>query len=377
MSRSAHDSDVSWDKPYGNRAVRANQLAAIELDTGGPEWVPCSVGIFHYVWKKYRDDLKDIVLAHPFVFGAKPYIPGDYDYIDLYHCVGEITDNWDCGWKMAKEGYEGVVVKHPLADWSAFETFNPKAKADPLVYDERGSRNMLAWAIGNYGEGEQGFMRGANGGRLFDQLYFLRGFDNLMSDIARDHPMLPKLIKMLEGVRMAQLDQYFEIVHEHPDEHFIDIVSFHTDIGMQDRLMISPRKFKQYIKPFFTTLFQRCRKEGSHVYLSSDGNLLSIVDDLVECGVSVHDPQERASNGIPGIKQAYKGKLCVDLDLDRQAFPFATPDQLDRQIKRAVDELNSPDGGLMLKAEISDDYVPLGNIDAICTAYEKYCIPRR
>nr|MDO8116348.1 hypothetical protein [Candidatus Sigynarchaeota archaeon] len=148
-------------------------------------------------------------------------------------------------------------------------------------------------------------------------------------------------------------------------------------IGMQDRLMISPRKFKQYIKPFFMTLFQRCRKEGAHVYLSSDGNLLSIVDDLVECGVSVHDPQERASNGIPGIKQAYKGKLCVDLDLDRQLFPFATPGQLDRQIKRAVDELNGPNGGLMLKAEISDNNVPLQNIDAICTAFEKYCILRR
>ncbi|MBN2151017.1 MAG: hypothetical protein JW839_06215 [Candidatus Lokiarchaeota archaeon] len=367
---------IGWDKPYGNRGVRANQLAAIELDTGGPEWIPCSCGMFQYVWKKYRDDLRDLVLAHPFVFGTRPHIPGDYDYIDPHHRRGEFTDNWDCGWKMAKDGYEGVVVKNPLADWSAFDAFNPKAKAEPLLYDERGTRNLLGWTIGNYNEGLEGLMRGTNGGRLFDRLYFLRGFDNLMSDIARDHPRLPKLIKMLQDVRMAQLDQYFDIVHEQPDEHFIDIVSFHTDIGTQDRLMISPRKFRQYIKPFYTALFQRCRKEGAHVYLSSDGNLLSIVDDLVECGVSVHDPQERA-NTIPGIRKAYQGKLCVDLDLDRQIFPFATPEQLDRQIKRAVDELNTPRGGLMLKAEISDDNVPLENIEAICTAFEKYCILKR
>ncbi|MHA1679575.1 MAG: hypothetical protein ACTSUE_01115 [Promethearchaeota archaeon] len=369
-------SEVSWDKPHGNKQVRDAQLAAIELDTDGPEWIPCSMSMFEYVWAKHRDDLKELVLAHPFVFGTKPYIPTDYDYINPHYRTGEFTDNWGCKWRMAKTGYEGVVVESPLADWDAFDTFHPKARAEPLVYDERSTRNMLGFAIGNYGNGEHGLMRSAGGGRLFDRLYFLRGFDNLMSDIARDHPRLPELVKMLQDIRMAQLDQYFDIVHEHPEEHFIDIVSFHTDIGMQDRLMISPRKFRKYIKPLFTTLFQRCREEGAHVYLSSDGHLLSIVDDLIECGVSVHDPQERA-NTIPGIKKAYKGKLCVDLDLDRQAFPFATPEQLDRQIKRAVDELNGPNGGLMMKAEISDDNTPLANIEAICIAFEKYCIPRK
>jgi hypothetical protein len=39
--------------------------------------------------------------------------------------------------------------------------------------------------------------------------------------------------------------------------------------------------------------------------------------------------------------------------------------------------LNTPQGGLMMKAEISDDQVPLENIEAICTAFEKYCIPKR
>jgi uroporphyrinogen decarboxylase len=368
--------EISWDKPYGNKRIKSAQMAAIELDTDGPDWIPCSLGCFEYVWKKYRDDLKEVVLAHPFVFGNNPHIPTNYDHISSNHLVGEWMDNWDCKWKVAKTGFEGLVVGSPLANWDNFDTFNPKAKALPLEFSERGGRNLLAWAIGNYQNKELGLMRDAGGGRLFDRLYFLRGFDNLMSDIARGHKRLPELIQMLQDVRMAQLDQYYEIVHEHPEEHFIDIVSFHTDIGTQDRLMISPKKFRKYIKPFYTALFQRCRKEGSHVYLSSDGNLLSIVDDLIECGVSVHDPQERACT-IPGIKKAYQGKLCVDLDLDRQILPFATPDQLDKQIKRAVEELNGPQGGLMIKAEISDDNIPLENIDAICTAFEKYCIPKK
>ncbi|MBD3185409.1 hypothetical protein GF325_01165 [Candidatus Bathyarchaeota archaeon] len=366
-------SEFSWDKPHGNRSVRSAQLAAIDLDTDGPEWIPCTVSIYDYLWAKYRDDLKDLVLAHPFIFGTKPKIPADYDHVSPAHRKGEYVDNWGCKWKVSKTGYSGLVVESPLADWSNFETFNPKALAEPLVYDERGTRNLLAWAIENYARRDRDIIRPIHGGRLFDRLYFLRGFNNLMGDIARDHPRVTQLVEMLQNVRMAQLDSYFKFVEEHPDEHFIDIVHFHTDIGTQDRLMISPRKFRKHVKPLFMALFQRCRRDGARVYLSSDGNLLSIVKDLIECGVSVHDPQERACT-IRGIKQAYKGKICVDLDLDRQIFPFATPDQLDRKIKRAVMELDGPQGGLMMKAEIADDNVPLENIEAICTAFEKYCM---
>ena len=152
------------------------------------------------------------------------------------------------------------------------------------------------------------------------------------------------------------------------------MVHFHADIGMQDCLMISPAKFRQYIKPMYAALFQPLRAAGIHVYLSSDGHLLELVDDLIECGVSVHDPQLRA-NTLEGIAQYYKGKLCIDLDLDRQSFPLSSPAQLKQQVKDSVDALNSPEGGLMMKAEISDPNTPLENIEAICEAYEEYYIP--
>ena len=70
-----------------------------------------------------------------------------------------------------------------------------------------------------------------------------------------------------------------------------------------------------------------------HVILSSDGRLLDIVDDLIECGVSVHDPQLRP-NTVEGIARAYQGKLCASVDLDQQGFPFMTPIEIDEQIER-------------------------------------------
>lgn len=156
----------------------------------------------------------------------------------------------------------------------------------------------------------------------------------------------------------------------------MDIISFHTDIGTQHGLMISPAKFRKYIEPMFRKLFTKCRNAGTHAYPSLDGHLLDIVDDLVECGVSVHDPQLRA-NTLEGIAKAYKSKMCIDLDLDRQMFAFCEPADIRRQVKEAIEKLYIPEDGLMMKAEFSGANVLLENIEAMCQTMEEYCIGKK
>ena len=61
----------------------------------------------------------------------------------------------------------------------------------------------------------------------------------------------------------------------------------------------------------------------------------------------------------------------MDLDLDRQHFPFWTPEEIDTHIREAVEILGAPEGGLWLKAELGHE-IPLKNIKAICAALDKY-----
>jgi hypothetical protein len=65
----------------------------------------------------------------------------------------------------------------------------------------------------------------------------------------------------------------------------------------------------------------------------------------------MHDPQLRA-NTLEGIAGAYKGKMCINLDMDRQMFPFCAPEDIMQQVKESVEKLNLPEGGLMIFAAI-------------------------
>ena len=104
--------------------------------------------------------------------------------------------------------------------------------------------------------------------------------------------------------------------------------------------------------------------------MHSDGHIWEIIPDLIDCGVSVINPQVGA-NGLENLARVCRGNVCVDLDLNRQMFPFWTPRDIDAHVREAVEILGAPEGGLWLNAEIGDD-VPLANVDAICSALETY-----
>ena len=149
-----------------------------------------------------------------------------------------------------------------------------------------------------------------------------------------------------------------------------EIIRFGDDLGMQRSLPISPQKWRKYLKPCFAELYGRCRDAGHWVYMHTDGHVVEIIPDLIECGVKVLNLQVGA-NGFDSLAETCKGKICVHLDLDRQQFPFFTADDINDHVREAVERLGSPNGGLWLQAEIGPD-VPLRNVETLCIALEKY-----
>jgi hypothetical protein len=340
---------------------RENYLRTLEFRN--PEWIPCSIGISPASWRRLRGALEEVCLRHPRLFPGFQRGSVDFDYLPPVYRQGEyFRDNWGCLWYNALSGVEGQVVEHPLADWSALDTYRPP---DWHQLGERGPRDWDQIRRGIDEQRRAGTLVRGDGERLFDRLYFLRGFEALMLDFATEDPHLPRLIEMLWEYERGLVDRWLEIG--------VDVIGFHTDIGTQNSLMISPAHFRRYLKPMFKDLFTSCRQAGVHVNLSSDGRLLEIVDDLIECGISCHDPQLRA-NTLEGIARCYRGRLCVNLDLDRQMFSFCTPAEIRDQVRQVRDRLASPAGGLMMLAQFYDEHVQVENIEAMAQAMEVFCL---
>jgi hypothetical protein len=86
---------------------------------------------------------------------------------------------------------------------------------------------------------------------------------------------------------------------------------------MQIGPMLSPDHFRTYIKPSYQRLMQPARDKGLVVHMHSDGDIRDLVDDIIDGGVEVINLQDLV-NGVDWIADRFAGKVCVDLDIDRQ-----------------------------------------------------------
>jgi uroporphyrinogen decarboxylase len=299
-----------------------------------PAEIPVSVSLLPATWLKYREELERVVLKHPVIF--KDYVKGSYDYhrnLGTY-AKGEHVDVWGCVWSNIHEGCEAIVTKHPVP--TREDVLNLKI---PTV--------------------DAGLPHGFMYLRLAD----LRGFEEIMIDFAEEPEELQLLIDKVLEYNLRQL----EIILK---DNKSELLWFGDDLGIQASLPISPEKWRKYLKPCYAKLYGRCHEDNRYVHMHTDGHIYEIIPDLVECGVNIINPQIRA-NGLDNLVRACKGKVSVNLDLDRQMFPFCSPKDIDEHIHEVVDKLGSYEGGLMLSAECAPD-VPLENIDAICNSLEKY-----
>ena len=300
-----------------------------------PEELPISVGILPAMWKHYGGEMARFAKEYPEFIPSVPDLGNLGEYMPESYRYGSFTDEWGCVWTNIHEGMESIVTKHPV----------PRRE------------DVWSLRIPSVREGRipHGFM--------YLRLLDLRGFEEIMLDFAEECDELQLLIdKVLEyncrhiAARIPDTDE--------------EIMYFGDDLGMQKGLAIGPEKWRKYLKPCYQKMFAIAHGAGKLVYMHSDGMIYEIMPDLHECGADMINPQYSA-NGLDNLARVCRGKIPINLDLDRQIFPFATPSALDDHVRECVERLYLPQGGLGLSIELNYD-VPLQNAAALLDAARKY-----
>lgn len=343
---------------------RENMLNCINFNR--PDYIPMFFHINTACWDQYPNDfLLEQMARHELLFPDFDK-PSEFTIPEhpAYAIAGQpYIDPWGSTWETAMDGIVGTVTKHPLANWDDFDNYVPP-DADKATH-----WGPVDWKSASTPKIPIGFAKGMKAadighGHTFLKLTDIRGYQNVLFDMADGEPRLLKLIDIIEAFNTELLRNYIEFFE-------VERIGFAEDLGMQRGPMLSPEYFVKYIKPSYQRMMTIARDAGCIIHMHSDGDIRLLVNDLIEGGVEIINLQDLV-NGIDWIKDNLAGKVCVDLDIDRQMITArGTPKQIDALIRQEVETLGSKNGGLSMVYGLYPG-VPMENIQAVMDAMQTY-----
>ena len=319
------------------------------------------VPICHYKW--WGNGLEE-ALGQPLRDMAEEY-PDDIHFI-WYDAPG-YEQSWVPGRPEYRFGYKdySVTESHSIGNtkimldtWDELDAFLAHVPDLEALYFDR-ARIQAQSANGRY-------MMGAFWGLFHDQLWLIRGMENLMMDYYDNPEGLKTLCRCFLEMYKKMVDYYAEIG--------CDGIFSSDDLGHQSGSMMSPEIFLEIFFPFYREFCEYVHSKGMHVFLHSCGDNSKLMKFLVEAGVDVFHPVQAGCMDYDKTAQEFGNQISFLAGFDVQKLIVnGTPDEVTKGVKDMLDSFWKPEGGLLAAAGNGImPGTPLANITAAFQAIAEY-----
>jgi len=196
----------------------------------------------------------------------------------------------------------------------------------------------------------------------------LRGYDQFFMDLAIDKPFAEALMDRILNTLKEMWTHYMEEVGE-----YVQLAYVTDDYGSQSSLLISPRMFRQLIKPRVKELNDHIKSLADvKIMFHSDGAVLPLVEDFVDMNIDILNPVQTSVSGLEdtyALKESFGDRLSFHGAIDvQQMLPNATTKELEQEIARRIHDLGRNGGYILAPCHNIGHDIPPQNV---VTLFEK------
>ncbi len=206
---------------------------------------------------------------------------------------------------------------------------------------------------------------------VFEMYWRLRGMEDAMLDMAGDQELATEMFR-----RCAEFA--IELGELACSRFPLDWFWTGDDVAGQQRMMMSPRTWRDTIKPQLARVFQVGKAHGLPVAFHCCGALRPIIPDLIEIGMDVLNPVQSTCPGMDplALKQEFGDNIAFMGGVDTQELlPKASALEVRRATERLLEGMTAGGGGYILAA--SHTISPETPDDNIFAMYEAASISRQ
>ena len=205
-----------------------------------------------------------------------------------------------------------------------------------------------------------------------ERAFGLQGMDKFLMNLAMYPDFAEAMLKKNLELCKQHMGHFLEAIGDN-----IDIIKIGDDLGSQDRLMISPRMYRQMLKPLHAELIQYIKERTkAKVFFHTDGDVFDLIEDFIEIGVDVLNPIQTSAgkmSDLAGLKDRYGSRLVFCGAVDTQhILPDGTPEEVRQEVRRVINILGEGGGYMVASVHTIMNEVPPENILAMVDAVEEF-----
>jgi len=197
----------------------------------------------------------------------------------IWHDERTYADAWGVRHRLGEGDWYEEWVSGPLQDAETAEDVLAYPFPTPAEISEPANYAELVQALKDRGVFVQGGIPNP-----YKQAWYIRGMDNVLADYLINREVLDAIYDKLYAL-------YTDLVVRMARGR-VDMISVTGDIAMQDRIIMGPDTWRTVDKPRLAALIQAARAVNPdvHFFIHSDGNIMDLMDAIVEIGFDVVNP---------------------------------------------------------------------------------------
>ena len=193
---------------------------------------------------------------------------------------------------------------------------------------------------------------------VLESAWMIRGYEEFLTDLAAEPVFARRLLALLAERHLELLDVILQLP--------CDAVMLTDDFGDQHGITIGPERWRAFVKPWLKTLYARIHAAGKMAFHHSDGNVMDVVPDLIECGLDVLQSVQSEAMPVYELKHRFGRNLGLWGGLGTQKLlPFGTADAVRQEVRRMKRELGRGGGYVFSTSKPLTGDIPLENLVAL------------
>ncbi len=206
----------------------------------------------------------------------------------------------------------------------------------------------------------------------FERAHAMQGMETFLMNMAMDRDFARALLEKIALYCKQLMGAFLEQLGDN-----VDIIKIGDDLGTQESLMISPKMYREILKPVHADFISFIKaRTNAKVLFHSDGDVAPLIPDFIEIGVDILNPIQTSAgkmSDLAALKKHYGDNIvfCGGIDSHR-ILPHGTVAEVRDEVRRVIQTLGQG-GGCMIGAvhTVMND-VPPENVLAMVDAVEEF-----